>query len=169
MDAKPSIEFADIPVVDAANATFYRTEGGFLGMRRGDYDGRVVLLRAFPLTMAQQFISVRDREFEELGIILDIGQFLESQRVLLEEELDRRYFVPRITGVKSVKEEFGYQYWDVETTAGPREFTMNDLSSNLIPLKEKQVLLLDIDGNRYLIPDLTRLEAKALKFIDIWL
>ena len=92
-----------------------------------------------------------------------------SQRVLLEEELDRRYFVPRITGVKSVKEEFGYQYWDVETTAGPREFTMNDLSSNLIPLKEKQVLLLDIDGNRYLIPDLTRLEAKALKFIDIWL
>ena len=161
--------FADIPVITSDNAEFYLTEGGFLGIRFGQYSGRVTILRAFPLTMPDRYLSVRDQESHELGILMDRTKLEPEQAQMVLNELERWYFVPDILEVFSVKEEFGYQYWDTDTTAGKRSFVITDISNNLIKLGEKKIMLVDVDGNRYQIPDVSRAGAKALKYIDIWL
>ena len=84
-------------------------------------------------------------------------------------ELEKRYFVPEIVKVKNAKEEFGHTYWEVETTAGDRQFTTFDMSSSLIRLSENSVMLIDVDGSRYIIPDLKKADDKAMKVLDIWL
>jgi len=82
------------------------------------------------------------------------------------EELDRRYFAPVITRIKSMKEEFGYAYWEVETDSGPRRFTVRDLQQSLLLLSAEHILLVDVDGNRFEIPDYTALDPSSRKVID---
>lgn len=161
-------KYADIYYITNENTKFYKTEGGFLGMIKDGNDlGKVSAYRMFPLTSTDRFISIRDKDMKELGIIDDLTDLKDCESV--KEELSRRYFVPEITSVLSVKEEFSYTYWDTETTSGHRKFTIFDMNNSLIPLNDFSIMLIDVDGNRYKIPDIRVLGEKALKFIDIWL
>lgn len=155
---------------------FYETKGGLLGAELDGEDvGRVDILRLFPLHQSEKYLSVR-RQAEghrdrntELGIIEDLSVFSEEEKKLVTDELTKRYFVPEIIKVKNAKEEFGHTYWETETTAGERNFTTFDMSSSLVRISENSVLLIDVDGSRYLIPDLRRADDKAMKMLDIWL
>ena len=56
----------------------------------------------------------------------------------------------------TVKDRMGYQYFEVQTNAGKREFALRDASRNIRyinPEKRGAVQIRDIDGNRYLIDD----------------
>ncbi len=169
-------QYADINYLSASDCEFYRTDGGLLGMKTGGKDlGRVALLRMFPLRKPDKFISVRRENREradsrvEYGVIEDINAFSGEQRALIDEELERRYFVPEITKVTNVKEEYGHTYWDVETTAGDRSFTVFDMNSNLLNMGEGRAMIIDVDGNRYIFPDVSKIGEKALRLVEIWL
>lgn len=148
---------------------FYETSGHLLGGKTAEYDGRVNLLRMFPLTTPSQYISVRNQDMKEIGMIEDISIFEDKQLLLIETELSRRYFVPDIISVYDVKEEFGNYFWDCDTTAGRRTFTVRDLSNNLLRLSGGTLTLIDTDGNRYAIQNVHALGTKALRVLDIWL
>lgn len=168
--------YADINYLSPADCEFYETSGGLLGLRLGGEDlGRVALLRMFPLRNPERFVSVR-REIRgrsdartEYGVIEDINAFSGEQRRLIDEELNRRYFVPEITRVVSVKEEYGHTYWTVETTAGGRSFTVFDMNSNLLNMGGGRAMIIDVDGNRYVFPDVSKIGEKALRLVEIWL
>lgn len=169
-------KYAEINYLSPKECEFYKTEGGLLGLRlRGEDLGRVALLRMFPLRKPDKFISVRRENREradsrkEYGVIEDICGFDGEQRKLIDEELSRRYFVPEITKVTTVKEEYGHTYWTVETTAGERSFTVFDMNSNLIKLGGDRVMIIDVDGNRYVFPDVNKIGEKALRLVEIWL
>lgn len=167
---------ANIRYLTSRDIKFYETKGGLLGaVLDGEDVGRVDILRLFPLKMKDKYFSVR-RQAEghrdrntELGIIEDALSFSEEEQALISHELEKRYFVPEITKVKNAKEEFGHTYWETETTAGERNFTTFDMSSSLIRLNENSVMLIDVDGSRYMIPDLKNADDKAMKMLDIWL
>lgn len=155
---------------------FYNTKGEMLGaVLDGEDVGRVDVLRLFPLHEKNKYLSVRKKAESfrdrntELGIIEDISLFSNEERALVENELQRRYFVPEITRVKNAKEEFGHTYWETETTAGDRNFTTFDMSSSLVRINADSVMLIDVDGSRYLIPSLKKADDKAMKILDIWL
>lgn len=179
MNKKPENKmeaYADINYLSPDRCEFYETDGGLLGMKMDGEDlGRVALLRMFPLRNPDKFISVRRENRErsdsrvEYGVIEDLGVFPEDQRALIDKELGRRYFVPEILKVTNVKEEYGHTYWTVETTAGERSFTVFDLNSNLLNLGGGRVLMIDVDGNRYIIPDVKKISEKALRLIEIWI
>ncbi len=168
--------YADINYLAPEKCEFYETEGGLLGLRMDGEDlGRIALVRMFPLRNPDKFISVR-RELRErndarreYGVIADLGAFSGEQRALIDEELKRRYFVPDILSVKNVKEEYGHTYWTVETTAGERSFTVFDMNSNLLNLGGGRALIIDVDGNRYCFPDVSKIGEKALRLVEIWL
>lgn len=155
---------------------FYETKGGLLGaVLDGEDVGRVDILRLFPLHMKDRYLSVR-RQSEghrdrntELGIIETTDSFSEEERKMISEELEKRYFVPEIIKVKNAKEEFGHTYWETETNCGERTFTTFDMASSLVRISENSVMLIDVDGSRYLIPDLKNADDKAMKILDIWL
>ena len=111
---------------------FYETDGGFLGLRTEICDfGRVSIIRAFPLSHENLYLSVRDHEQKEIGMIHHLEDYLGEERKLIEKDLERRYFLPTILRIQQVKQEFGYYYWTIETDRGIKEFISRKDSSQV--------------------------------------
>ena len=52
--------------------------------------------------------------------------------------------------------------WDVETTKGPRHFLVRNMKDSTFTLGASRVMMTDVDGNRYEIPDAYALGPQAL-------
>jgi len=161
-------EYIEVRYLKADEMEFNETAGGFLSLRLkdGSYYPRVNLYRAFPLSRPREFISVRDMEDKEIGIIRDLKELDSRTEKLIQKELDRRYFSPTIKRIDSLKDEYGYVYMDVDTDAGPRQITVPAGSSNFIKLKNNRIILIDVDGNRYEIKDYTKLDKKSIRLLE---
>ena len=160
-----------IEYLDPKSAKFGRTDGGFLSLkigRRRPYS-RVHLYRMFPLSDPDQFISVRDTKEQEIGVIRSLSEFPREAVRMCEEELNRRYFSPTIARLLALKEEFGYTYWDAETDAGVFRFTVKGGRGNVVQVAETSLLIIDVDGNRFIFPDFEATDSKFLKVIDAML
>jgi len=148
------------------NAVFNKTAGGILSLKYRDEEyERVHLYRSFPFSLEDDYISVRDKKGEEIGIIQSLSDFPHKKYQLLKEELEWSYFCPDIKLIYSLKEEYGYSYWDVETDKGRRQFTIRGRDQALTPVTEKRYLITDIDGNRFQISDIEQLDKKSFKLI----
>ena len=150
------------------NAAFER-RGGLLWLTLDGKETRVSLRRDFPFEELWSYISVLNPEEEEIGLIRSVDLFGEETRTLLREELERRYYAPVILRIVSLKERYGFSYWKVETAEGEVEFTMHDTYKNLIHIDAKRVILLDVDGNRFEIPDVSALDKKSARKIELYL
>ena len=157
--------------LDPDRAVFSKTAGGFLSLKIGRKKPypRVNLYRSFPLSRPHDLISVRDAEDHEIALIESLQDFPASAIRLIEEELDRRYFAPVIRNLISLKEEFGYTYWDTQTDAGPCRFTVKSGENSVTPLGESTLLIVDVDGNRFEFPDFHKADAKSMKLIEAML
>ncbi|MBE6565224.1 MAG: DUF1854 domain-containing protein [Ruminococcaceae bacterium] len=162
------------------NARFFRSEGGLISLELTDegetkvYE-RVMLLRAFPITNPDEFISVREptkrktSRAKEVGMIRRASDFDEATNVLFHEELDKRYFTPQIHKIHSIKEKFSFYYWDVDTSAGHIVFLMNNPFNNIRILEDGRLLISDIDGSVFVIPDPKKLDAASYRRIEAYL
>ena len=157
--------------LDPESAKFERTTGGFLSLRIGRKKPhpRVHLYRVFPLSEPSKYISVRAEDDKEITMIESLEDFPKETVKLMEEELERRYFSPTIQKVISIKDEFGYTYWDTVTDAGACRFTVKSGSSNISAISKDTLLIIDVDGNRFMFPEFEKTEAKYLKVIDTML
>ncbi len=163
------------------NATFSRSKGGLISLdlhvegKDPEFFERVVMLRSFPVTNPDEFLSVREPDSKkqgrgkEIGMIRRITDFDEETRALFLEELDRRYFSPILQKITSVKEKFGYSYWDADTSAGHVTFILNNPFSNIRVLEDGRVYINDIDGNSFMIPDPKKLDSASFRKIEIYL
>lgn len=92
--------------------------------------------------------------------------FPQSTASIIERQLKIRYFTPEITKVIAVSEEFGYSYWEVETTAGRSRFTVRNGSGSVKFAAENRLLIIDVDGNRFVIPHVDQLSDKEYRMIE---
>lgn len=160
----------EIVYIVPEKSEFNKTMGGFLTLKFEDKEyGRISLHRAFPFSYGDKFISVRDKEGKEIGLIKEISDFDEETIMLFDEELKRRYFLPLIRSITSIKEEFGYSYWTVITDMGAKKFIVKKDNSSFINIKDNRILILDVDGNRYEISDYTKLDNRSYKLIELLL
>ena len=122
---------------------------------------RVFLIRAFPATRPDEYLSVRvwkeDGEDEEVGMIRDLSDWTEPVQGMLRSALDRRYLLPEITRIHSLKLAFGFLEFDAETDAGRRQFTVRWTQSHALSFAERGKLLIDTNDNRYVVRDPQRL------------
>jgi hypothetical protein len=164
------------------NAKFSTSKGGLISMTLKNSDGkddeffeRVVVLRSFPISNPDEFISVREPDSKqkgkgkEIGMIRRLHEFDEASVVLINDELNRRYFSPIIQRIYSVKEKFGYSYWESDTTAGRVTFILNNPFSNIRVLEDGRIFINDIDGNSFEIPDPKKLDTASYRKIEIYL
>jgi hypothetical protein len=128
-------------------------------------DDRCVLqasvLRAFPLTEPRRYLSVRDGGGKEVGVLVEPAALAADDRAIVEAELERRYLVPIVQRVIGIKERFGTVDWQVETDRGRCTFTTRNLRENVTRPAPGRVILSDVDGNRYDVPDLELLDAAS--------
>ena len=130
---------------------FERTEGNLVRavLADGTRHEPVDFYRAFPFSAPHDLVAVRDAAGAELGLLAPLESFPAADRRLIEGELRRRYFAPRITAIATLEERFGQSHWRVETEAGATEFTVQNEHANLRDLPDGTLLLIDLHGNRY--------------------
>ena len=165
----------DIGLLNTDKAEFYLTEGGFTGLRYEDKDyPHIVLRRSLPVREPMKFISVADNENNEIGIIRDIGELKSSQRDLVINELNTRYYSPEILEIISVKDKLGYVYLEMRvqnknSNVYLKNCAVKDVSRNIRMLSYTSLIIFDVDGNRYIVSDLFKLDKKSLKQLDPYL
>lgn len=126
---------------------------------------KVSVSRAFPLSDPDHYIGFLDGAGKDVGLLHDPGQLDHDSRRVVDEELERRYFVPVVERVLSVKEEFGTVYWMVETDRGEKEVIVRNMRDNLQELSASRIIITDVDGNRFEFPDINKLDGKSLGII----
>jgi hypothetical protein len=120
---------------------------------------QAVVVRIFPLTRPDSYFSVRDGGGKEVGVLVSLDGLDVASAACVREDLERRYMSARLTAVRKVRERFGIVEWDVETDRGPHRFSTRELRENAIRLPRHQYVLIDVEGNRFEVPDLTALDA----------
>lgn len=130
------------------------------------YDG-VRASYALPITDPGKYVSLRvgatKGEEIEIGIIKSMDDLSEDQRRLIRRELKKRYFIHVVHKFLSIKEKFGFIYYDAETDKGIRKFAMRYEYSRVQEYSEFGRVILDTDDNRYIIPDLRLLSPDEYK------
>jgi len=121
--------------------------------------------RAMPFTSPDKYIGLRDMADADIGLLKDLkGLDAESQKVV-EAELERRYFTPKVKKVVTVKEEHGTVTFEVLTDRGERRFVVRNLRDSAYSLGATRVMVNDSEGNRYEFPDITSYGTKAYEVL----
>lgn len=126
---------------------------------------KAMVTRAFPLSDPDHYFGFLDGAGKDIGLLHDASHLDADSRRVVEEDLERRYFVPVVERVRSVKEEFGTIYWVVETDKGEKEIVVRNIRDNLQELSSTRIILTDADGNRFEFPDINKLDGKSMSII----
>ena len=165
---------AQIQRLELANTRFFM-KNGFLAMTYTSEEGekthgRVFLHRDFPFELLWSYISVMGEDGKEVGLVYDIADFDGETAALLRTELERKYYAPTVASIDSLKERYGFSYWRVTLTDGRSlSFTMQDTFRNIVKRGEDSLILLDVDGNRFVIESVAALDRKSYRRIELYL
>jgi hypothetical protein len=120
---------------------------------------------AAPLSYPDRYLALLDGKGEEIVMIPDPRELPPESREAVERELRLRYLTATITRIAYARQEYGATYWTVETDRGLREFVTQNLQENALWFSDTQLLLVDVDGNRFEIPDITALDVRSQALI----
>jgi hypothetical protein len=128
---------------------------------------KVHAVRAFPLTELNDFIGLLDAvSGREIGLIRSMRDLDGPARSLVQAELNRRYFIPKISRIHKATKEFGSVYWDVDTDRGRRQFVMRGIRDSIHEIESDRFLVTDIDGNRFEVPCISSLDNRSQQIWD---
>lgn len=147
----------------------FNNNGFLLFSHKGEGKGRVKLIRTYPYSLTDEYICVHDLEDNELGIILNLNELTESAAAAAKKELENRYYCPTVTAVKSIKERMGHFYFETIIDGKEKSFTVRDITRNLRHASDGVLLIFDMDGNRYIIPDFEKIESKSKRLLEPYL
>ncbi len=157
----------EIRYLEPKEAMFSTTAGGVLSLQIGKESySKVDLYQAFPFTFENKFISVRNEKGDEIGIVADADEFDRKSKDAILHELQWRYYAPQILRILGLKDEFGHLYWDVETDRGYRKFVTRGREDGIQPITENRLLVVDMTGNRFEIPNINALDTKSLRYLE---
>ncbi len=126
--------------------------------------GGVYAAYAFPVAYPDGYISLIHSGGQspelEIGVIRDLREFPDSDAELVREALRRRYFIHTITEITSIGWKYGCIGMDVKTNKGSVSFMMRWRQECAVDYGRRGKVLIDLDDNRYLIPDVEELPAR---------
>jgi len=181
------LDLAEVRYLTNENARFYLTEKGFPAMeavlpkRTDDLEaevdltpvkqdfGRVYFHRCFPFDTPDEYISVLDKDGREYGMILNINSLSAEAQTIIKGELDRKYLCPTVEKIISMKEKLDFSYWTVLTDRGEMSFSTHDTYRNMAKVGNGMIIITDVDGNRFRIMDVNKLDKKSYKKIELYL
>lgn len=122
-------------------------------------------VRAFPLTAPHAHIAFMDSQGRQVGAVADMRALDRQSRRILEEELEMMYFTPRILAVYSAYSRHGVGTWRVATDRGDRVILIKD-RSDVRTLPDGRIIITDVHGIRYEIPNPKELDERSQMFIE---
>lgn len=154
--------------IDPARVRLFR---GPRGVLRCTIEGertvlRAKIVRAFPVSEQSRWINVLDGKNKEVCLVEDPSQLDPESSALVAEELERFYRISDVLRIHAIKQEYRTLFWDVETDRGRRDFVVKWSGDTLFWRQTNELLLVDIDTNRFRIPDVTRLDPQSQKHLN---
>ncbi len=163
------VEYRDLAYLDANTLLMTRPEGGD-NLRVEIKDDRclmsAVIRRAFPLSKPTEFLSLQDGAGKELGLIRSLDELDNETRKLVEHELDRRYYTPKILQLRSLQQEGGMWTFDVVTSRGPCEFYVRNWRDSSSEIAPGRFVIQSVDGQRFEVPNFDSLDTKSQQLIE---
>jgi len=128
----------------------------------------VKAVRAFPFTLPDGYVGLLNALDGDavIGLVAQPGKLDAGSRDVLEKALAGHYLLPTVTKVLDIREDFGAVYFEVDTTIGRRQFVAKGLRDAIEYLGSGQVLIPDIDGNRYRVADWRRLDRRSRYLLE---
>ncbi len=120
----------------------------------------VRFVRLLPLSEPRRYIMVLSGADNEVGIIDDLDALPPEARDIVEQELEVAYFTPRITRIVRADSKSGVVCFEVETDRGPAKIFVRD-RNDIRFYPNGRVVILDINGVHYEIPNLAKLDRKS--------
>ena len=125
--------------------------------------------RLFPVTNAEMFITLLDREEKEVAFVRDLQELDPASADELRKCFKEYYRIPKVTRLLESDEKFGSLTWKVETDRGVVSFRIRNRHSDIKCLDGKRVLIRDTNDNRYEIPDYTALDIHSRRLLFSYL
>ena len=139
----------------------------FAGVDNLVHEG-IVPVRAFPFTAPDQGIALINAQGEELAWIESLNELPEILRVLIEDELACREFMPEIKRIDKVSSFITPSTWWVKTDRGNSTFVLNG-EEDIRRLPSNALLFTDSHGIHFLIRDRMMLDRHSCKLLDRFL
>lgn len=135
-----------------------------LWLVRDGWERPVWVRRCFPWSEPTRFVSLRNDDDEEVALVGHSAELDEDSRVVLENALAEAGFLFELTAVHSVEEEVEIRHWQVTTRQGERSFQTR-LDDWPRELPTGGLLIRDLAGDLYHLPDPTTLDEKSRKVL----
>jgi hypothetical protein len=142
--------------------------GELLLEREGEEPRTVKPVRALPLTDPDDWIGLMDEKGKPVHMVRSLAELEPDSRAVLQQELERLYFLPKILCLHDISEEYGVLRLVVETDKGPRTFEVRT-REHIRFLPHGRILLRDLDGNRYDIPCIGEMDAHSRVLAETYL
>jgi hypothetical protein len=117
------------------------------------------------LSQPGRYLALLDSSGEPLTMVEDPAALAPESRTALEEELRRRYLTAFVSRILEVDPQHGATYFTVETDRGERKFVVQQLQDNAVWFGTTRLLLVDVDGNRFEVPDVNNLDMASQALI----
>lgn len=124
------------------------------------------LRRPFPLSNQDTYLSVQDGEGTEIGLLRSLSELDTESRRLVEIDLDRRYFTPKIVSIDSLKQEGGMWTFVVRTQRGPSQFYVRNWRDSSHEIQHGRWQINSVDGQRFEIEDYELLDEKSKNLLE---
>ena len=147
--------------------TVFHDESNNLNVRvkgRGEW-AKVVVRLACPYSDPEHFVGLL-HDGEQIGMIRDLSDLTEDSRALLKQALTKRYHIPEVARILSVRETSNAAVWTVATDKGRREFMVRG-RHNFRRIKGRDLIIVDVDGNRFRVRRGVPLDRESQKLLDL--
>jgi len=131
-------------------------------------DGReftdVRVVRVFPISEKADYVSFLDKEDKEVALVAHPDKLDDESRRELDSALQKMYYVAKIVRIYSITEKMGVAHWQVMTDRGYATFEVVD-RQQVRSLPAGRFLIVDADGNRFEIEDVSELDVRSQALI----
>lgn len=135
-------------------------------------DGRVsvgvVPVRAFPISAADEGLSLVDADGHELAWVNRLADLPAPLQQAIQRGLQEREFIPEIQALNGVSSFATPSTWQVDTDRGAFEFVLKG-EEDIRRLGGGALLIADNHGVQFLIRDLFALDRHSKKLLDRFL
>lgn len=134
----------------------------------GEVHEGVVPVRAFPIAAPDVGIAIVSADGRELAWIERLTDLPQSLRILLQEELANREFLPEIRQIKHVSAFASPSTWQVATSRGDATLVLKG-EEDIRRIGESSLMIADSHGVQFLIRDMKKLDKPSRKLLDRFL
>ena len=140
-----------------------------LTLGNGDQFEAVVPVRAFPIEAPLEGLSLVAADGKEALWVDRMADLPAEARVLIEEDLAVREFVPTILAIRSVSSFSTPSTWDLETDRGAAQMVLKAEEDIRKLAGRTKLLISGSDGVQYRVPDSTQLDKTSRKLLERFL